>query len=641
VRSVRNALLALSAVTACLAFAASAAANTYCVPNGGGLGCTNAAALGLQSALDAAATNSGPDTVRIAAGSFLPANCSSAGFTASGNVGNELTITGAGTGQTVITCPANYNTNSSYRRILQTSGSVTLSGLEIRLPAGVNGRGLELDTAAIADGVAVTADPASSGAIAVIMIGGTIRRSQVLVGAAQVSEAVSGDDGSIIDQDTLVASNQGVSISGAPGATVTQSVIRAPNGIFTQNNATVRDTAIDLGASGSAGLQAQNNTGLPLVLDARNVSISGGDPSFSVGMDVQAHGAGQTTGSLTDSVIRGPLHPLAREAFSTGSSDVTTGYDDYPAGSYAGTGPGTTTENGPVLTADPGFVNAAGGDLHLGPSSPLIDAATPGALSAGEPATDPDGHPRILDGNGDCIARRDIGAYEFSLATLRATAGAPAAAAQSQPVAFHATSCPVDPATTVSFRWTFDDGGTAIGADVSHPFATAGVHHASLALADGTGRTGGASVAVTITQSATSTGPPSAPALSAPHASPNRFADRQHLRGGRLRLGATVSYDDSQAAISTLTVTGTLPGISHGGACVPVPRHLPLHARRCRRAVRFGSLAHHDRAGRNQLAFTGRLGGHLLAAGRYRLTLIAQLNGRTSRPVGIGFTIIR
>jgi hypothetical protein len=67
------------------------------------------------------------------------------------------------------------------------------------------------------------------------------------------------------------------------------------------------------------------------------------------------------------------------------------------------------------LTAAPAdvFVNAGLGDWHLKPGSPAVDGAAT-ALAAGESATDLDGNPRLLDGNGDCIARADRGAYELT-----------------------------------------------------------------------------------------------------------------------------------------------------------------------------------------------------------------------------------
>ena len=102
------------------------------------------------------------------------------------------------------------------------------------------------------------------------------------------------------------------------------------------------------------------------------------------------------------------------------STDIGNGSSSNPTISYSdirGCGGSSSwntncgTDSSGNIDADPLFVNATAGNLHLGPGSPCIDTGDNNAIPAGI-TTDLDGNPRIVDGNDDGSADVDMGAYE-------------------------------------------------------------------------------------------------------------------------------------------------------------------------------------------------------------------------------------
>jgi hypothetical protein len=123
---------------------------------------------------------------------------------------------------------------------------------------------------------------------------------------------------------------------------------------------------------------------------------------------------------------------------------------------------------------------------------------------------------------------------------------------------------------------------------------------------------------------------PVAPVLSGLGLSPQVFVT---LAGG----GSSILYSDSEAGVTTFTVTGTVRGYRpkkrkhKGSSCkaLPASGKLPKHSSKCTISGTFGSFSHQDVAGANTVTFSGQLNGKALAKGSYTLS---------AKPVYAGLT---
>jgi len=132
---------------------------------------------------------------------------------------------------------------------------------------------------------------------------------------------------------------------------------------------------------------------------------------------------------------------------------------------------------------------APGTDYRLKPGSPAVDAGAPGPLPADEAITDFDGNPRVLDGNLDCTARTDMGAYEVSgLAgsAPQVSISAPASAGTNHPVVFTSTVNPGAPAP-LHYLWGFPSGASPTTASTTQTFTSVGQKLATLTVTDAHG----------------------------------------------------------------------------------------------------------------------------------------------------------
>jgi hypothetical protein len=422
-----------------------AGAATYCVPDppGAPSACELDGGIGkssLQAALDAAQSNAGPDSVKIAA--TAPAFIAGGTYLSS----DPLEIVGAGRGQTRI---AGGGTVLSLGP--GTSAPVSVSDLSVLVQPGTGGTGVRLDGARAAR-VDVATDAGADGSRAVVLANGAgFRSGRLSLGAGSAA---------------------GLAASGG-----------ASN--------SVDDLLVELSGGSTAGVLAESPTGGDVTLNARHVTVVGSGGGGQIGAGVNATAAGQTAAlNVRNSILHAVGHPLSRTASGGGTAQLAVDYSNYGGSGNVSSGSGGIAEQG-TTNAPPSFVDPAGRDFRLSAGSALIDAGEPGALSGIEPPEDLAGNTRILNGNSDCVPRRDVGAYEFLSSTLFVSASvSPTTVVTGQAATFDGSACDPEPTAALGYGWSFDDGGTASGARVPHAFATPGAHAGTLTVTSSTGRSG-------------------------------------------------------------------------------------------------------------------------------------------------------
>jgi hypothetical protein len=100
-----------------------------------------------------------------------------------------------------------------------------------------------------------------------------------------------------------------------------------------------------------------------------------------------------------------------------------------------------------------------------------------------------------------------------------------------------------------------------------------------------------------------------------------------------------ISYQLSIPAKVSFTVTRQLAGRLADGRCVK-PTNKNRHHRHCTRLVPVpGTLTVNGQPGSNSFTFDGRIGGHKLTPGQYRLTATPTVNEQTGTPRTVTVTI--
>jgi streptogramin lyase len=117
----------------------------------------------------------------------------------------------------------------------------------------------------------------------------------------------------------------------------------------------------------------------------------------------------------------------------------------------------------------------------------------------------------------------------------------------------------------------------------------------------------------------------------------------QKRRGKRVAVGTTIRFALSAAADVRISFERKAAGRRHGGRCVKPKRRL-RSKKLCTRWVKAGKALTRRSlgAGRQKVAFSGRIGRRALKPGGYRLTIVATgAAGAKSKPKRVVFTVVQ
>ncbi len=453
--------------------AAPAAATTYCVAPA--TGCGGGQQPTLAAGLSAALANSGADVVQLGATTYNDGPWSYSDGTGT----NPVTVRGAGALNSQLvsfTSGATLSlTNGSVDNAVianGTSGGVglslqvgTLSNSIVQVPA--NGRGVDAVLAVIEESAIV---PVSSG-------GG--------------HTAVLADNSTI--RHTSISTTNGIEVNNPPVNVRRSTIVTQGYGLQSPWSSTsISDSLIVLNDPTAVGVQGICDLAIgTITIDAQNLTVTGAGSGGIAFRSIGGQGCGGHV--AVSSTLVHNVGTTVDCAPGIGSASVAVSYSDVDLagpGKVTGNCNGGAVDAGNNFLADPKLATPA----TLSPvpryDSPLIDAGDP--APPGQP-TDLPGLPRAVNG------RRDVGAFEYGRrAPELSVASSPATPAAGVPVTFTATTSDLDLGDAVAVAWSFDDGATAAGNEVSHAFATAGVHTATATATDSAGVTTVRSATVTV-----------------------------------------------------------------------------------------------------------------------------------------------
>ena len=602
--------LLLAVTVALVAPAPASAAVLYAAAGGGGAACTEAAPCTLAGAVTVADGSAERDSIVVLGALSVnsPIDLSNSPI--------DLVGSGRGAGGTAIqaaVAPALRVGNAS-------SAQAVAVGSTAAGPAAVVRIGGDLHSSDVTD------TTAGANAVSVDPLGGpgeTILADLALAGAA--SGAAPGLEGNalagsrVVVSDTTVSGANGISWPGA-GLLVLQRSSLLVSGTG------VSQTAGELRASSSV-VRADTGfdvTGATAALRQLTIQSTPGAGPHGVRAN-----AGSTV-SIAGSIVR----DFASDLTSAGGGALAASTSNF----RVKTGP-VDTSGGGNLDVDPRFRAPLALDFRLRAGSPMIDAAGTPAAGADESPFDREGHARVLDGDGEGTAQRDMGAFEYRRPSAVLSVASPGATGR--PVAFSAVASTYPDGEIASYLWDLDGDGryetdTGTAPQVTRTYDTPVRIDVRVRIVGVDGATDDALRQLSVLDR-------TRPQVLAASAIPSVFAPSS--RGTVItsaRRGTTFRYRLSEIATLRVAFELRTRGRRSGRNCLAdtrARRRLP----RCIRFVARGALTRRLRpAGTGTIPFSGRVGARALAPGRYRATFTATDPSRNrSSPRRIYFRVVR
>jgi hypothetical protein len=413
-------LLVLAPVLLGLALgAAPASAVDFCVAPNTTCGGINVG--DLQAALNWATVSDNADRVFLGAATYTaPAS----GFSYKLPSG-AVEIIGAGQGSTTLTGP-----NVADQMVLDLIGApgTSIHDLRVEMPFSVATNAEGLRTNGLVQHVTVVDKPGEPNPhVGVGLDGGaTLDHSVVGLDPSGDNTALLTEGGANTVRDSVV--NGHWAVVSNDDATLERSQFRgAIGGIAAYRGAlTIASSVVRVDHASAYGIVATAGASQGGTLTIDGVDVIGSGAPGIVGIEANNTGAiaANISVSIDNSIIRGADHSLrAYSGAGTGTVALAAKYSDYDVSGNAVQGPKATLTEDHISHVDDALAFGPDGWDDPLPTSPLVDSGDPGTPQG----LDLGSKPLVTDGNGDGIARRDVGAIETPGVAQPASDGQPPA----------------------------------------------------------------------------------------------------------------------------------------------------------------------------------------------------------------------